>query len=183
MTSGCPHDAMAGGISCDVPQAAVHVFVLSRNAADWIQIEPALWLQHLRQGSPLVGNSGEVHVAETIVSRGEIINLCTSYRRLDAGGRLLLLLDELPPDEKNERDRLMVDVNIDEIGQRRYDALRRKEWRASLPSAHDMRRLIDHLTLPLSFDGGMRALFKEIGLDPDAWVEEKPGRPQGNPTP
>lgn len=153
-----------------------HVFVLRQGANDWVQIEPADWLAHRDDSAPLTGFRGDVHVASTVVSEGEIINIRTTYRCLDDEGRLVVSLDDLPPGEQQERDHLMVGKDIGEAGQRRYHELCEKEWRASLPPANQMRRLLRHLLLPIAtWTGAARALFKEIGLDPVAWMDDAPG--------
>ncbi|HEY0834201.1 MAG TPA: hypothetical protein VGE72_09875 [Azospirillum sp.] len=154
-------------------QAAAHVFVLRQSANDWVEVTSADWLAHRHQGAPLAGFCGDIHVASTVVSEGQIVNIRTSYRRLDKDGRLVALLDDLPYEEQQERDRLMVDANLSEAGQRRYHELCEKEWKASLPPANQMRRLLRHLPLPIAtWTAASRHIFKEIGLDPAGWLAE-----------
>lgn len=156
-------------------QAAAHVFVLRQGANDWVEVTSADWLAHRDQGVLLAGFRGDIHVASTVVSEGQIVNIRTSYRRLDDDGRLAALLDDLPPEEQQERDRLSVAPHLDDAGQRRYHELCEKEWRASPPPADQMRRLLRHLPLPIAtWTAASRHLFKEIGLDPAGWLAEAP---------
>lgn len=140
-------------------QAAAHVFVLRQGANDWVEVTSADWLAHRDQGAPLAGFRGDIHVASTVVSEGQIVNIRTSYRCLDDDGRLVALLDDLPYEEQQERDRLMVDANLSEAG----DPPRR-ERRGFLSVTRLLEgRLANSSLLPASSPGYCRGLH---GLPP-----------------